>query len=235
MSIEYIAHESVHNHPFTIVDNELINSDLAPETCFMLIYMCSKPPKWKFHDHMLMERLKCGKDKLQRMRKEAREAGYMKLQTIPSGASDGKFNGTYYLFSCRPIFKSTESGLFRLSANPTPGKQGSEVSNTERHNNTERLISSTDSELEKELIEVGYTEASAKMLIQCHGVDKMREGVRATHKESVVNPRGFLNTWLASRRGVTVGAANEQHVLNLEHRRLEEALRKSEQLLCGAV
>jgi uncharacterized protein (DUF1697 family) len=142
IEIEYIADESVHSEPpYTKIYNELIESSLSPRTFRMLTYMLSKPKGYKFHDYKLQEICQCGRDSLQGMRKEAREAGYMRLEKIPSGKGDGRFIGSRYIFARRPIYKaSSENLVYRESVSPAAGGTGSQVSNTERLNKTKRII-----------------------------------------------------------------------------------------------
>jgi hypothetical protein len=145
---EFQPHESVHNHPFTIVYNQLIESNISPEAFRLITYMCSKPKSWKFHDYKLREVCQCGESKLKQVVKELREAGYVQTVSIPSGLADGKFKGSKRLFSGHPIFKNTDRLDFNPSVTdrlihrqvdlPTVGESTPQVSNTERLNNTKR-------------------------------------------------------------------------------------------------
>jgi len=143
---DFQADDTVHQHPFTIVYNQLIESNVSPSAFRLLTYMCSKPKGWKFHDHKLREVCQCGENKFKDLVKELKDLGYMQTVSIPSGLGDGKFKGSKRLFSGRPIFKNTEGLVFGQSAEPTVGKVNPEVNNTERHNNTERLESSSRAE-----------------------------------------------------------------------------------------
>ena len=186
----------------------------------------------------LSKRTRISQEKIRRINISLEQKGYLSI--IRRMRKNGSYASNEYRLNANKLL--IEAGMEPLDQEemgiivPPPAEgtpPPAEGSYNQVLNQVLKQSSSTDHELEKELVEVGFTEASAKVLIHCHGVDKIREGVNATHRESVLNPRGFLNTWLASRRGITVSEANQQHNLNVEHRRLEEALRKSEQFFCG--
>lgn len=148
---DFQADESVHQHPFTIIYNQLIESDISPTAFRLLTYMCSKPKGWKFHDYKLQEVCQCGESKFKQAVKELRDSGYLQTVSTPSGLGDGKFKGSKRLFSGRPIFKNTDRLNFNPSAKtppperlfhrevvlPTVGETTSQVSNTESLSNTE--------------------------------------------------------------------------------------------------
>ena len=92
------AHESVHNEPFTIVYNELIQqSKLSPMATFLIIYLTSYPKDWVFHDSVIMKRMDCGIDKLKDLFKELKLAGYTKQ--VPIRGAGGKMIGSPGLFT----------------------------------------------------------------------------------------------------------------------------------------
>ena len=224
-------------------DNKTGNLD-AYETAY-LIKLADYGPQVFPSTATLSKRTRISQEKIRRLNISLEQKGYLTI--IRRMRKNGSYASNEYRLNANKLL--IEAGMEPLDQDeietpiPPPAEgtpppaEGTPPPAEGSYNQVLKQVlkqgSSTDPELEKELVEVGFTEASAKVLIHCHGVDKIREGVNATHRESVLNPRGFLNTWLASRRGVTVSAANQQHNLNVEHRRLEEALRKSEQFFCG--
>lgn len=133
---EYQPDDSVHNHPFTIVYNELIESNASPEAFRLITYMISKPKGWVFHTHKLQEICQCGERKFKDIIKEVKDLGYMR--TIAIRDANGDFRGSKRLFAARPIYKVMEGAFSAQSPKCTVHKPHLQITNTERLSNTER-------------------------------------------------------------------------------------------------
>ncbi len=183
------ADESVFNHPFTIVYNDLIESNVSPEGFRLITYMLSKPKGWVFHDYKLMEVCQCKDSKFKQVVREMKTLGYMQTVSIPSGLGDGKFTGSKRLFSNRPIFKNTERLDFNPSVKepptdrmvnreydlPTVGETTPQVSNTERVINTKsssKTLARAPASLNTKEIE----QAKAAVAVFVEGAEKKGHG-----------------------------------------------------------
>lgn len=96
------ASSQVHDIPFTQISNQFIrNNELTSDARFLLIYLISFAPGWSFNDPMIRKDLGVGRDKLERMFKELRAAGYVKNVVIRG--SNGVV-GSKRIFSRVPEF-----------------------------------------------------------------------------------------------------------------------------------
>jgi hypothetical protein len=77
---------------------------------------------------------------------------------------------------------------------------------------------------------LGFTDVQAKRLISRHGNDKVAAGIGAARKNATTNPKGFLNSWLAARNGLTLATANEARTADLEYSKINEAFNKTKEL-----
>ncbi len=93
----------------------------------------------------------------------------------------------------------------------------------------------TDRDLIEQLNEMGYKEGQAMQLILCHGDVKVHAGVEETLKTSVINPKGFLSSWLAARKGVTLEEADKSREQDLNKKKMEVVNRKLNQQFLGAL
>jgi len=230
---EYVADETVHKHPFTIVYNELIDSTLPLDVIGMLVYMCRQLPGWVFHEHVLLERFQCGREKLQKMRRLAREAGFMKLDKIPSGKGDGKFKGSRYSFSSRPIY------LNRETEKPTPGENRLPVKpalfNKTKNLNKTISLNKENADYDPQFVlfwkeyprREGSKKQAAKAFKAALNKTTIEEIIKAIHRQvterSTCSPGKFVpawkhpTTWLNNDcwKDEPIGSANDTRELSL--------------------
>lgn len=77
---------------FTTVDNAVLQGGyLTPEAIGLFVYLLSRPPNWTISIAQLAAQLKSGRDKIQRIMNELRDAGHAKLRTIQG--DKGQFGG----------------------------------------------------------------------------------------------------------------------------------------------
>ena len=95
------------NENFTVVHNTFINDhDVDWDGKGMLLYMLSKPDRWKFSIKGLATQTKSGEHKVSSILKNLKEAGYLKMQRERS--ENGSFTEMVYYYSDEPIFKTDE-------------------------------------------------------------------------------------------------------------------------------
>jgi hypothetical protein len=87
------------------------NNKLSLDARGLIALMMGYSDDWKFHRNHLLEVAGVGREKLQRIMVELRNAGYIEL--IPTKSDDGKFNGQTYIIHDEPA--SAESLKTRLS------------------------------------------------------------------------------------------------------------------------
>lgn len=156
-------HPSVYQNGYSITPNDLINnSELSTCARILLLHLLSCPPKknngenWTFHDSVMCKVVNCGQDKLKKLFRELRNAGYVRTTTIQN--EKGIFLGKRRQFASTPIFKlqdalktekksnknkgHTEGMKNPPSVNTTVGKTDSRE-NQPSYNNTD-LVNNTD-------------------------------------------------------------------------------------------
>ncbi|WP_282076327.1 helix-turn-helix domain-containing protein [Epibacterium ulvae] len=77
---------------FASIPNDLVrDTNLSPEARLLVIYVMGCSDNWTFYVSNLMKILNCRKDKWQRIRREAIDAGYLRIHTkhAPSGHLQG--------------------------------------------------------------------------------------------------------------------------------------------------
>lgn len=138
---------------FTTIPNEILQrTDLSFEALGLLVSLLSRPPNWEVSlDVILKQRAgketpgKIARDKLQRLFKELRDAGYAKLERV---YECGRLTGSRYAiydqpqtdeetaegFESREPEKpvSTENRNFRRPEKQAAGKAGSHIEKTDR-------------------------------------------------------------------------------------------------------
>ena len=135
----------IRRHPsrFTIVPNEAIEAGLSFEALGVLTYLLSKPDDWTIHTSEIRKRGGIGKDKMQRIMRELREAGLLHLQTVRDDET-GRMKGQAYV-----LYDAPHSQENRERENTAAGKSGP-ILNTDYQPNTDSLqqntLSSADAE-----------------------------------------------------------------------------------------
>lgn len=125
---------------FTIVTNHIMNDRrLSAAALGVLVYLLSLPDDWSIHSGQLQERFDVGREKMQAVMRDLREAGYARLERI--GGGSGQFAGTRWVIEEEPDGEhrepekpsrgeSAERRKNRQSEKPTVGKAGSELLKT---------------------------------------------------------------------------------------------------------
>ncbi len=135
----------IRRHPrrFTIVPNEAIEAGLSFEALGVLTYLLSKPDDWTIHTSEIRKRGGIGKDKMQRIMRELREAGLLHLETVRDDET-GRMKGQVYV-----LYDAPHSPESRERENTAAGKSGP-ILNTDYQPNTDSLqqniLSSADAE-----------------------------------------------------------------------------------------
>lgn len=86
ISIERCPHDR--ENPYTMVHNALIrDKTLAPDVCWLIIFLLSNSAGWKINIQQVINHLKgrVGRDRVYQMINEAIEAGYMKREVTKKG------------------------------------------------------------------------------------------------------------------------------------------------------
>ena len=93
----------IRRHPrrFTIIPNEAIESGLSYEALGVLAYLLSKPDDWTIHVSELRQHGNIGRDKMQRILRELREAMLLHLRKIKD-PDTGKMKGEEYVLYDAP-------------------------------------------------------------------------------------------------------------------------------------
>jgi hypothetical protein len=75
---------------YTIISNDVINNpELSPASLGVLVYLLSKPDDWQVRDEELQARFNIGREKLKRVVRELKAAGYLARRQFRG--NDGKF------------------------------------------------------------------------------------------------------------------------------------------------
>lgn len=82
-------------------------------------------------------------------------------------------------------------------------KETKDSSSRESDSNTTSInTQGQNSDLIQDLERIDYSHKQAVNLITRHGEDKVASGIKITREKATSNPKGFLNTWLASKDGI---------------------------------
>jgi len=79
---------------------EIIEKDLSAEALGVLVYVLSRPDNWQIYPSQLAKKFKCGKDKMTRILKEIRAAGYATFSRYRD--ESGKLSGSEWVFNDTP-------------------------------------------------------------------------------------------------------------------------------------
>ena len=93
-------------NPYVMINQALIRDpSISPECAYLLIYLLSLPHDWQIRVNVLMTQMKdrMGRNKVQKLLREAREAGYMMLEKYHG---DRGYIRCRYLLSETPKFKN---------------------------------------------------------------------------------------------------------------------------------
>lgn len=96
---------------FTIVDNEILGTDLPLESIGLFVYLLSKPDNWAVNVGQLQKRHNCGKNKIYRMLRELRAAGFASYQRNLDGSTD------WVIYENNALREAAESGPPRAPVN----------------------------------------------------------------------------------------------------------------------
>jgi hypothetical protein len=110
----------IRRHPrrFTIVPNEIIESDLSFEALGCLTYLLSKPDDWTIRVSELRKRAGVGRDKMQRILRELKDAGMLVGERVRDSKT-GRLMGEEYV-----LYDTPQSANHRQPENPASGKPG---------------------------------------------------------------------------------------------------------------
>lgn len=103
---------------FSIIGNEIFNCGLKADALGVLVYILHLPDDWILRKTQLCLYFKIGRDKMDRIFKELKDAGFIGDVVLIRGAS-GKFDGVNYLVYDTPIIRTTENPA---TVNHTTGK-----------------------------------------------------------------------------------------------------------------
>jgi len=76
---------------------EIIEKDLSAEALGVLVYVLSRPDNWQIYPSQLAKKFHCGRDKMTRILKEIRKAGYARFNQLRD--SSGHLVGAEWIFS----------------------------------------------------------------------------------------------------------------------------------------
>lgn len=82
---------------YYVLNHEIIDAGLSAEALGVLVYVLSRPDDWTVYPSQLATQFRCGKDKMTRILKEIRAAGYAYYQKIRD--ENGSFSTVEWVFS----------------------------------------------------------------------------------------------------------------------------------------
>lgn len=85
---------------YTIIQNEIFDSELPLDTMGLFMFLLSLPNDWKLNITHLRNKFGIGKDKAYRMINELIEAGYVEKEEMREG---GKFSSLVYVINETPV------------------------------------------------------------------------------------------------------------------------------------
>ena len=88
---------------YYVLNHQIIDKDLSAEALGVLVYALSKPDECQICPSELAKKFKCGKDKMARILKEIREAGYASFSRIRD--ESGRLVRGEWIFSEQPLFE----------------------------------------------------------------------------------------------------------------------------------
>ena len=85
---------------FYILSYQIIEKELSAEALGVLVYVLSRPDDWQIYPSQLAKKFNCGKDKMTRILKEIRGAGYAQFSRFRDDS--GKLSGSEWIFNDAP-------------------------------------------------------------------------------------------------------------------------------------
>jgi len=148
---------------FTHLGNEIFASNLSAESLGVLCYVLHLPDDWIVRKKQLMSHFGMGRDKVNNIFKELKEAGYI-AEVIKIRGNGGKFDGVNYIVYDSPFDRNTEKPYSGkpVTGEPCTGNQytgephNGETTPTKNYINKELIIPITN--LPKTNINVGTPE-----------------------------------------------------------------------------
>lgn len=128
-------HRAARRTKYTIIDNRILNDpSLSLEAKGLLAHLLSRPDDWNISLDQLSNQHHVGRDKIQRIMRELREAGYARLDS-KRDPNTGHLSGKVWVIVEQPdaanrepenpaVGANTESLKNRPSEKPTVGKSG---------------------------------------------------------------------------------------------------------------
>jgi hypothetical protein len=148
---------------FTHLGNEIFASNLSPESLGILCYILHLPDDWIVRKKQLMSHFSIGRDKVNNVFKELKEAGYI-AEVIKIRGNGGKFDGVNYVVYDSPFDRNTEKPYSGkpVTGEPLTGNQytgephNGKTTTTKNYPNKELIVPITN--LPKTNIKVGTPE-----------------------------------------------------------------------------
>jgi len=135
---------------FTVLGNQIFNSNLSLESLGILCYILHLPDDWVLRKSHLMKLFNIGRDKTDRLFKELKSKGYI-ADVIRIKGNNGRFDGVHYLVYDTPF---TEN---HTTENHTTGNQcGGKPTTTKNEVYKELTILNTNLQKEISKKEVCY-------------------------------------------------------------------------------
>ncbi len=213
------AHPSVHNQPFTMVANTIIdNKQLSALAKYLLVYLLRQAPGWEVFDSVLYKELGCGRTKLEELFRQLRAEGY--CRNLSKLGDKGRYIGSVREFSSTPLWLNqkpcknqllTEAPISGSPADRVSGNWGLYVNNTIVNNinnniqdtprdpspvdKSEELVCLLEKEFLEQVMSWGVNYKTIKSWVTQFGVDALRNKVQML---TVELSRG---TGVASRGG----------------------------------
>lgn len=131
------------NRQYAAIPNAAMRDDsLSIEARGLLALMMTYADEWVFQVRHLQKVCACGRDRLQKMLRELKQAGY--VQRVPNRSADGKVSGSTWVINDEPhrepentVVGSTESLKSRPPEKPTAGKSAPLRKPTSKENQVE--------------------------------------------------------------------------------------------------
>lgn len=82
---------------YYVLNHEIIDAGLSAEALGVLVYVLSRPDNWVIYPSQLADQFNCGKDKMTRILKEIRAAGYAQYSKVRN--QKGSFSRVDWVFS----------------------------------------------------------------------------------------------------------------------------------------
>lgn len=123
-----------HDRNYTVIDNEILAGGyLSIEAIGLLAHLLSRPANWGVSITQLAAQMKCGRDKIQRIMNELRDAGHARLRTIQG--DKGQFGGKRWeIFEARSASDGSAIAEIRQPENRPVGEPAESLKNRPSEN-----------------------------------------------------------------------------------------------------